>query len=351
MIFSNQEYADFVYFYGKAHGNAVEARRLYGEAFPNRRLPQREVFSNTYNRLRENGIRSITDQSRGFDENTENLVLQAVDEDPSSSVRQIARREGLSKSKVHRVLRRNKIHPYHFTPVQALHEGDSARRVEFCTLMLQKDRNDSNFLKRILWTDESNFNREGITNFHNLHHYADENPHAKMQKKHQTRFSLNVWAGIIGTHVLGPVYLPQTLNAAAYLNFLQTDLPSLLEDVPLSFLNGMVFQNDGCPAHSSLIVKNFLSSEYGSNWIGRNGPIKWPARSPDLTPLDFYVWGRAKELVYAEEIRDLSHLRQRVDDAFNIIKHEITLRTVTTEVKNRCSKCIEQQGSHFENFQ
>jgi len=64
--------------------------------------------------------------------------------------------------------------------------------------MVEKDSADSDFLKKILWTDESTFNQEGITNFHNLHHYARENPHAKMQKKHQVRFSLNVWAGVIG---------------------------------------------------------------------------------------------------------------------------------------------------------
>ena len=33
-------------------------------------------------------------------------------------------------------------------------------------------------------------------------------------------------------------------------------------------------------------------------WIGRAGPISWPERSPDMTPLDFYFWGHLKSVVY-----------------------------------------------------
>ncbi|XP_067203031.1 uncharacterized protein [Linepithema humile] len=32
-------------------------------------------------------------------------------------------------------------------------------------------------------------------------------------------------------------------------------------------------------------------------WIGRGGPIVWPARSPDLNVLDYFVWGYIKALV------------------------------------------------------
>lgn len=118
----------------------------------------------------------------------------------------------------------------------------------------------------------------------------------------------------------------------------------------MNALAGMTFQNDGCPVHTSLIVKDFLNEEYGENWIGRNGPIKWPARSPDLTPVDFYVWGRAKGLVYDEEIRDCEHLKQKIDFAFEKMKEEMTLNTVTTEIKRRYNKCINEQGSHFEHL-
>ena len=50
MKFANAEYADFIFFYGKANGNATEAKRLYAEAFPNRRVSHKTIFQSTYTR-------------------------------------------------------------------------------------------------------------------------------------------------------------------------------------------------------------------------------------------------------------------------------------------------------------
>jgi len=40
-------------------------------------------------------------------------------------------------------------------------------------------------------------------------------------------------------------------------------------------------------------------------WIGRGGPIPWPPQSPDLSPLDFFLWGYIKNNGYAEKIRNI----------------------------------------------
>ena len=47
------EMADIHFFYGRANGNAHEARRLYQETFPNRRLPCSRALWRTAQRLRE----------------------------------------------------------------------------------------------------------------------------------------------------------------------------------------------------------------------------------------------------------------------------------------------------------
>ncbi|XP_058796178.1 secreted acidic protein 1A-like [Phymastichus coffea] len=41
-----------------------------------------------------------------------------------------------------------------------------------------------------------------------------------------------------------------------------------------------------------------LDKVYGGHWIGNNGPVRWPVRSPDLNPLDYFYWGISKEAVY-----------------------------------------------------
>ena len=209
MKFSNSEYANILFYYGKANGNKREAQRMYTEAFPRRPVPHRSVFSGTSHRVHETGCvaRCRRDRIRGFRPNTERVVLESVHQDPTTSVRKIARNKRIPKSQVHAVLKHHKFHPYHYTPVQSLHNGDHEKRMQFCTLMLSKDTQNENFLKNILWTDESMLNREGITNLHNLHYYSQENPHMVLEKKHQIRFSLNVWAGVIGKTYFRPSYL------------------------------------------------------------------------------------------------------------------------------------------------
>ena len=37
-----------------------------------------------------------------------------------------------------------------------------------------------------------------------------------------------------------------------------------------------------------------LNDTFPNGWIGRGSTINWPPRSPDLTPLDFCLWGLMK---------------------------------------------------------
>lgn len=55
MVFNYQEQADIHIMFGRAFGNCMEARRLYEEAFPNRRVPCRTVFARVDRTLRETG--------------------------------------------------------------------------------------------------------------------------------------------------------------------------------------------------------------------------------------------------------------------------------------------------------
>ncbi|KAJ8941693.1 hypothetical protein NQ318_023659 [Aromia moschata] len=60
------------------------------------------------------------------------------------------------------------------------------------------------------------------------------------------------------------------------------------------------------PPHNVRPMTNYLNQKYNL-WIGKNGPIHWPAKSPDLNPLDFFLWGTLKNNIYGEELsRDMS---------------------------------------------
>lgn len=65
----------------------------------------------------------------------------------------------------------------------------------------------------------------------------------------------------------------------------------------------MWFMHDGATAHFSHIVRDVLTNIYHDKWIGRGEPVLWPAHSPDLSPLNFYLWGHSKALIYATEMK------------------------------------------------
>ena len=75
-------------------------------------------------------------------------------------------------------------------------------------------------------------------------------------------------------------------------------------------INDMWFQQDGSTSHTARITMDLLKGKFGERVISRNGPVEWPPRSCDLTPLDFFLWGHIKSMVYANKPATLDDLRQ-----------------------------------------
>ncbi|GFV57218.1 hypothetical protein TNCV_346441 [Trichonephila clavipes] len=62
---------------------------------------------------------------------------------------------------------------------------------------------------------------------------AFNNPRSSRTRATQQRFTVNVWASIMGDYLLSPYILPPQLDSDKYLVFLQAVLPKLLIDVPV----------------------------------------------------------------------------------------------------------------------
>lgn len=132
-----------------------------------------------------------------------------------------------------------------------------------------------------------------------------------------------------------------------YNNFLNNNLPELLEDIPLNIRQRLIFQQDGAPPHNARCVQRHLNENFPGRWIGRGGPINWPARSPDLTPLDYFLWGHIKEYVYKEQINTREELEERITEAIATITPEMIIKT-TNSLLRRAQLCIDCNGGHFE---
>ncbi|GFW70443.1 uncharacterized protein TNCV_4915631 [Trichonephila clavipes] len=72
------------------------------------------------------------------------------------------------------------------------------------------------------------------------------------------------------------------------------------------------FQQDGATCHTARATIDLLKDTFGDRLISRFGPVNWPPRSWDLTPLDYFLWGYVKSLVYADKPQTLDHLEDNI---------------------------------------
>lgn len=135
----------------------------------------------------------------------------------------------------------------------------------------------------------------------------------------------------------------------SYLEFLQEYLMPKLNQLPTLQRAFMWFQHDGAPPHNASCVKNYLDEQFPSRWIGPGGTKEWPPRSPDLTPLDFFLWGYLKDKVYGTNSRTVEELKIRIKEELEKVPVSMLLNVEKSCVR-RMLKCKEANGGHFEQF-
>ncbi|CAF4797591.1 unnamed protein product, partial [Rotaria sp. Silwood2] len=59
---------------------------------------------------------------------------------------------------------------------------------------------------------------------------------------------------------------------------------------------------------------------------GRRGPLDWPARSPDLTPTDFFLWPVIKDRVYATKPQNIQALNDAITTEMQRLPEDLCRR-------------------------
>ena len=72
-----------------------------------------------------------------------------------------------------------------------------------------------------------------------------------------------------------------------------------------------------------------------------------PLRSPDLTPPDFYLWGKLKGLVYAYNLRSITDFKHDIRQVFADIRCEES-HQVFSSLRRRIELCLQEDGLHFQ---
>jgi hypothetical protein len=256
---------------------------------------------------------------------------------PHKSIRCVSRELHIPRSTIHNVVhKRLRLTAYKIQLVQKLRENDKPVHHTFALKMLSRLDDDNAFMKRTVFSDEATFHVSSKMNRHKCRIWGSENPHKVMEHKHDTP-KLNVWCALTSDSVTGPFFFEEaTVTGASYLNMLQN---YAITQIP----QGYFFQQDGAPPRCANTVKAFLDQQFPGKWIGRRGPIAWPPRSPDLTPLDFFLWGYIKDLVYQTKVQDVAELRRRITAAC-----ETVTPVMLQEVEYHLNIFWATKGAHME---
>ena len=228
--------------------------------------------------------------------------------------------------------------------VHELKHEDCDRRMAYSEHMLQRLGEAPGLLDRIIWSDEAIFHVGGFVNRHNSHYWGPCSPGATVERL-QSRPKVTVWCGMTSTSLVGPYLLEDTMNSSRYLCMLEDYVMPIISQWPSA--DDLIFMQDGAPPHYARSVRNWLDDTFPGRWLGRRGPMEWPARSPDLTPCDFFLWGWAKEEVYKTNPRTGEELKDRIKAVMDSVPTDF-LRKAVEDVPKRWQRCVDNAGAYVE---
>jgi len=110
---------------------------------------------------------------------------------------------------------------------------------------------------------------------------------------------LTVWCGIASFGVLGPYFFEDnegasvTATSERYVAMLRNLCEPELRRRGIDF-SSVSFQQDGSTAHTARASMSVLRKMFPQHVISRAGDVPWPARSPDLSACDYFLWGCLK---------------------------------------------------------
>ncbi|GFS73972.1 putative DD41D transposase [Trichonephila clavipes] len=155
---------------------------------------------------------------------------------------------------------------------------------------------------------------ERRVNKQNCRIWSEANPQVYVETPLHPK-KLTVWCALWAGGIIGPYFFKNdeghnvTVNGDRYRarisNFFIPELKN--HDV-----QELWFQQDGATCHTSRATIDLLKDTFGDRLISRFGPVNWPPRSCDLTPLNYFLWGYVKSLVYADKPRTLDHLEDNI---------------------------------------
>ena len=301
----------------------VLTQRKFKRHFSVRTAPTRKTIQRITEKFLAHG--TVQNQNKGncgpkstkSTSQTIKKLKDAVRQTPRISVRRLAQRIHVSRSTTHRLLKNTLcLTPYKISVHHSLTEVDCEERVAFCKWLKERCDVSEGFISNIWWSDEAHFHLNGQVNRQNYRFWGEAPPDEVLQKPlHSPK--VTVWCALSAQGVIGPFFFEDrdgnttTINKDRYISVLQKFWRALLKKCA-DTLHQQWMQQDGATPHTARTSLEWLSGHFDARIISRRSAIPWPAHSPDLTPLDFFLWGELKSRVYESEPESLDDLKSKI---------------------------------------
>ncbi|GFV75595.1 putative transposable element [Trichonephila clavipes] len=156
--------------------------------------------------------------------------------------------------------------------------------------------------------DEAHFWLNGYVNKQNCRIWSEADPQVYDEE-------LTVWCALWAGGIIGPHFFKNaeghnvTVNGDWYRGMITK---CFIPELNNHDVQELWFQQDGATYHTARATIDLLKETFGEGLISSFGPVNWPLRSCDLTPLDYFLWGYVKSLVYADKPQMLGHLEDNI---------------------------------------
>ena len=275
-------------------------------------------------------------------------VREKIRRQPVRSMRKMAKEAGVSDFTIRKVVKEDlKAKSRARTKRQLITRNQKEARLERSKKLLQ-------ILKRgmpvILFTDEKEFTVDSAPNRRNDRYISRENPKDvpdNVKHTFQTKHPASVMMfGLVSSDgkKMPPVFFKKNekVTKEVYLKVLKNHVKPWIDSNYTKEAN-IVFQQDGAPAHTSNLVKNWLEKNIKNFW----SKAMWPASSPDLNPLDYSIWAYVEAKACAHPHANTDSLKKSIIKEWTNMSEEY-IRTTCSKFRPRLEAVIAAEGGHFE---